>query len=58
MSRTLSVRLPKELHKKAKAKSKRTGVTLAFVIRTALEKWVATNDNDHSQLRENFRLHL
>lgn len=40
MSHTLSVRLPKELYEKAKAKSKRTGVTLAFVVRKALENWI------------------
>jgi len=49
MSHTLSVRLPKELYKKAKAKSKRTGVTLAFVVRKALENWTAPEQQEEKE---------
>lgn len=34
------VRIPYDLHEKAKAKSERTGTTLSHVVRKALEKWV------------------
>ncbi len=36
----VQVRIPFDLHEKAKAKSQETGVTLSHVIRKALEEWV------------------
>ena len=36
----VQVRIPFDLHEKAKAKSQETGVTLSHVVRQALEKWV------------------
>jgi len=36
----VQVRIPFDLHEKAKAKSQETGVTISFVVRQALEKWV------------------
>jgi len=38
--RRLSVRVSDDLHARALAKSKRTGVSLAHVVRTALRRWV------------------
>jgi predicted DNA-binding protein len=40
LSRQMTVRLPPDLHEKARAKSARTGVAIAFIIRRALENWV------------------
>jgi len=36
----LQVRIPFDLHEKAKAKSDETGITLSHVVRQALEKWI------------------
>ena len=40
----VQVRIPYDLHEKAKAKSQETGVTLSHVIRQALERWVEEGD--------------
>ena len=36
----VQVRIPYDLHEKAKAKSRKTGTTISFIVRAALEKWV------------------
>lgn len=36
----LSVRIPADLRDKARAKAHKTGITLAHVVRKALEEWV------------------
>lgn len=36
----VQVRIPYDLHEKAKAKSKETGTTISFIVRKALEEWV------------------
>ena len=48
-TKVLTVRLPKKLHKKAKAKSNRTGTTLAFIVRTALKNWVDEPEEELDQ---------
>lgn len=40
----VQVRIPFDLHEKAKAKSRKTGVTLSHVVRQALEEWVEEKD--------------
>lgn len=41
----LNVRIPADLHDKVLAKSQKTGVTISFVVRQALEEWVETKDD-------------
>ena len=41
----VSFKLSKELHRKVMEKSARTGVSVSFVVRKALEKWVANGDS-------------
>ncbi len=48
MERRLSIRIPAELHDKARAKSQETGITIAFIVRKALERWVESDPN-HAQ---------
>jgi hypothetical protein len=40
MDSSLTVKLPAKLHEKAVKKSEDTGVTIAWVVRKALEEWV------------------
>ena len=40
----VSFKISKELHRKVMEKSARTGISVSFVVRRALEKWVANGD--------------
>ncbi len=40
MDKSISVKLPDSLLKKARKKSKDTGIALSFVVRKAIEDWV------------------
>lgn len=40
LDKTISVKLPADLLKKAKKKSQDTGIPISFIVRQALEKWV------------------
>ncbi len=42
MDVSLNVKLPSKLRDKARDKSKRTGVSLSFVVRKAIEDWTAS----------------
>jgi predicted DNA-binding protein len=44
MDVNLSLRMPRELRDAAMARSKRTGVSVAFVVRKRLEEWVASGE--------------
>ena len=41
-----SVKIPPELLEKARKKSAETGVPIAFIIRKAIEQWVAEGGNE------------
>ena len=45
----VQVRIPHDLHEKAKKKSQKTGVTISFVVRLALETWVKQDDHADSK---------
>jgi predicted DNA-binding protein len=40
MDVSLTVKLPSKLRDKAREKSEKTGVSLSFVVRKAIEEWV------------------
>jgi len=40
----VSVKLPSALLEKARAKSRETGVSISFIVRKALEEWVAKSN--------------
>ncbi len=42
MDVSLTVKLPSKLRDKAREKSEKTGVSLSFVVRKAIEDWVAS----------------
>jgi len=44
MDTTVTIKLPKDLRDAATEKSKRTGVSVAFVLRSRLEQWVASDE--------------
>ena len=41
----VSFKISSELHEKVMAKSARTGISVSFVVRRALEKWVSNGDS-------------
>jgi LDH2 family malate/lactate/ureidoglycolate dehydrogenase len=44
MDATVTIKVPGELRDAATEKSKRTGVSVAFVLRSRLEQWVADDE--------------
>ncbi len=49
MNSSLSIKIPSEMLDKARAKSKQTGVTLSFVVRKAIEDWLANGTKKQSK---------
>ena len=44
LTKQLLTKLPDDLHQKAKEKSKRTGVSISFIVRKRIEEWVSEKD--------------
>ena len=48
----VTIRLPQELHDKAKAKAKREDITISQVLRRCLREWVAEDPPESKQEEE------
>jgi len=46
MDVSISVKLPRQLRDKANQKSEKTGVSISFVVRKAIEDWVNEPEKD------------
>lgn len=47
MDASISVKLPSDLRDKAREKSEKTGVSLSFIVRKALEDWINEENKKH-----------